>query len=82
MPRSDKKNKTVKHDKIEEKVELEADDVIDIADNGKETGTTDENIQQLKLKYINYRLGMVNLKSFVGKVLLRMKWKFELIYVL
>ena len=26
----------------------------------------------------NYRLGPVNSKSFVGKVLLRIKWKFEL----
>ena len=25
-----------------------------------------------------YRSGMVNSKSFVGKVLLRIKWKFEL----
>ena len=25
-----------------------------------------------------YRSGMVNLKSFVGKVLLQIKWKFEL----
>ena len=29
-----------------------------------------------------YRLGMVNSKSFVGKVLLQIKWKFELIYAL
>ena len=28
------------------------------------------------------QLGMVNSKSFVGKVLLRMKWKFELTYAL
>ena len=27
-----------------------------------------------------YRSGMVNSKSFVGKILLRIKWKFELIY--
>ena len=27
---------------------------------------------------INYRSGTVNSKSFVGKVLLRIKWKFEL----
>ena len=26
----------------------------------------------------NYRSGTVNSKSFVGKVLLRIKWKFEL----
>ena len=26
----------------------------------------------------NYRSGTVNLKSFIGKVLLRIKWKFEL----
>ena len=29
-----------------------------------------------------YRSGMVNSKSFVGKVLLRIKWKFELTYAL
>ena len=29
------------------------------------------------LKYV-YRLGTVNSKSFVSKVLLRIKWKFEL----
>ena len=29
-----------------------------------------------------YRSGTVNSKSFVGKVLLRIKWKFELTYVL
>ena len=29
-----------------------------------------------------YRSGTVNLKSFVGKVLLRIKWKFELTYAL
>ena len=28
--------------------------------------------------YLMYRSGMVNSKSFVGKVLLRIKWKFEL----
>ena len=27
---------------------------------------------------IEYRSGTVNSKSFVGKVLLRIKWKFEL----
>ena len=27
---------------------------------------------------LRYRLGMVNSKSFVGKILLRIKWKFEL----
>ena len=27
---------------------------------------------------VKYRLGTVNSKSFVGKVLLRIKWKFEL----
>ena len=32
-------------------------------------------------KYI-YRSGTVNSKSFVGKVLLRIKWKFELTYAL
>ena len=30
----------------------------------------------------NYRSGTVNSKSFVGKVLLRIKWKFELTYAL
>ena len=29
-----------------------------------------------------YRLGTVNSKSFVGKVFLRIKWKFELYYTL
>ena len=28
--------------------------------------------------YVGYRLGTVNSKSFVSKVLLRIKWKFEL----
>ena len=28
--------------------------------------------------YVQYRLGTVNSKSFVSKVLLRIKWKFEL----
>ena len=28
--------------------------------------------------YCDYRLGTVNSKSFVSKVLLRIKWKFEL----
>ena len=31
-----------------------------------------------KIAKINYRSGTVNSKSFVGKVLLRIKWKFEL----
>ena len=31
---------------------------------------------------LGYRSGMVNLKSFVDKVLLRIKWKFELINAL
>ena len=31
---------------------------------------------------IVYRSGTVNSKSFVGKVLLRIKWKFELTYAL
>ena len=35
------------------------------------------NFVQLGLQ-INYRSGTVNSKSFVGKVLLRIKWKFEL----
>ena len=33
-------------------------------------------IRNLKSQY--YRSGMVNLKSFISKVLLRIKWKFEL----
>ena len=35
-----------------------------------------------KNQNIYYRLGTVNSKSFVGKVLLRIKWKIELTYVL
>ena len=31
---------------------------------------------------IDYRSGTVNSKSFLGKVLLRIKWKFELTYAL
>ena len=34
------------------------------------------------LGYNVYRSGTVNSKSFVGKVLLRIKWKFELINAL
>ena len=30
----------------------------------------------------DYRSGTVNSKSFVGKVFLRIKWKFELTYAL
>ena len=30
----------------------------------------------------NYRLGVVNLESFVGKDILLIKWKFELNYAL
>ena len=33
-------------------------------------------------KKMYYRLGMVNLKSFISKVLLQIKWKFELTYAL
>ena len=33
-------------------------------------------------KNLFYRSGTVNSKSFVGKVLLRIKWKFELINAL
>ena len=45
-------------------------------------------VRQLKedsikyLKETKYRSGTVNSKSFVGKVLLRIKWKFELTYAL
>ena len=34
------------------------------------------------LSCLHYRSGTVNSKSFVGKVLLRIKWKFELTYAL
>ena len=37
-------------------------------------------IHYMKPSY--YRSGTVNLKSFVGKVLLQIKWKFELTYAL
>ena len=36
----------------------------------------------LQFVVLNYRSGTVNLKSFVGKVLLRIKRKFELTYAL
>ena len=32
----------------------------------------------IECKSFYYRLGTVNSKSFVGKILLRIKWKFEL----
>ena len=35
-----------------------------------------------ELLAVQYRLGTVNSKSFVGKVFLRIKWKFELYYTL
>ena len=35
-----------------------------------------------KVANIDYRSGTVNSKSFVGKVLLQIKWKFELTYAL
>ena len=35
-------------------------------------------VYQLTGRHSKYQSGMVNLKSFVGKVLLRIKWKFEL----
>ena len=38
-------------------------------------------LEHAKYIYI-YRSGTVNSKSFVGKVLLRIKWKFELNYTL
>ena len=34
------------------------------------------------VKTLKYRSGTVNSKSFIGKVLLRIKWKFELTYAL
>ena len=55
------------------------------------------NVQRKKIKHLRiiaydthfgqfatvyYRSGTVNSKSFVGKVLLRIKWKFELINAL
>ena len=44
----------------------------------------EQNYWHMLLKYwldCMYRSGTVNLKSFVGKVLLRIKWKFELTYM-
>ena len=38
----------------------------------------DRAVAKLKITVAKYRLGTVNSKSFVGKVLLRIKWKFEL----
>ena len=35
-------------------------------------------LDNLHLSFPMYRLGPVNSKSFIGKVLLRIKWKFEL----
>ena len=43
-------------------------------------GLTTDLIMLTKLHY--YRSGTVNSKSFVGKVFLRIKWKFELINAL
>ena len=49
-------------------------------DQDKSAGIVEVLLQEwgicLRKKY--YRLGTVNSKSFVGKVLLRIKWKFEL----
>ena len=36
----------------------------------------------VEISHYTYRSETVNSKSFVGKVLLRIKWKFELIYAL
>ena len=35
-------------------------------------------LQLQQCERVHYRSGTVNSKSFVGKVLLRIKWKFEL----
>ena len=39
-------------------------------------------ILSYRYEYLTYRSGMVDSKSFIGKVLLRIKWKFELINAL
>ena len=39
---------------------------------------TSKVLQNLQQKVFKYRSGTVNSKLFVGKVLLRIKWKFEL----
>ena len=39
-------------------------------------------VWQIVVLFIYYRSGTVNSKSFVGKALLRIKWKFELTYAL
>ena len=40
------------------------------------------NVSGSSLNVVTYRSGTVNSKSFVGKVVLRIKWKFELINAL
>ena len=40
------------------------------------------NLTPCSVERSTYRSGTVNSKSFVGKVLLRIKWKFELTYAL
>ena len=46
------------------------------------TNVTTSYIPSFQFDNSKYRSGTVNSKSFVGKVLLRIKWKFELINAL
>ena len=47
--------------------------------NERVKGVTTPTVSYIKLECtIYYRLGPVNLKSFIGKILLRIKWEFEL----
>ena len=48
----------------------------------KPNGLLDQNFIQTIFSVYQYRSGTVNSKSFVGKVFLRIKRKFELIYAL
>ena len=50
--------------------------VLDVVVMFTSSGSRVENITH------KYRSGTVNSKSFVGKVLLRIKWKYELNYTL
>ena len=56
VPGSDKKKETVKDDKTEEKVELEADDVIEVDDSEKETGTTKKILQPTAAEIEAYKV--------------------------
>ena len=40
------------------------------------------NSREVRLNQTSYRSGTVNSKPFIGKVFLKIKWKFELIYAL